>query len=316
MNTDEKKIQTYNPENFLILVVDDLPHNLQLILEILDEQGYATTFATGGDQAIERIENTCPDLILLDLMMPEISGIEVCKRIKAEPKYREIPVIFLSASNEYDDLLEALEIGAVDYITKPFKTPELLARVKTHLQLKHTRDKLKQVYKELEKLVNTDTLTKIANRRALFRLAEQEFSRAQRYGYIFSVLILDLDHFKNINDTYGHDLGDQALQLVANTILNSLRKVDIFGRYGGEEFVIILPETQLQDALTVGEKIRDLVSKISLSVSARAIKITVSIGVAVYQPEDQNIDMILHRADRSLYVAKDQGRNRVVAINS
>jgi diguanylate cyclase (GGDEF)-like protein len=309
------KIKHYNPEEFLILVVDDITKNLQLVVEILDNQGYATTFATSASQALERVKNTHPDLILLDLMMPEISGLEVCKHLKANQDYATIPIIFLTASNEKDHLLEAFKLGAVDYITKPFSSSELLARVKTHLDLKRTRDELDKAYKELEKLVNTDPLTNIANRRALFHFGEMEFNRAQRYNCIFSVLILDLDHFKDINDTYGHDIGDHALKLVANTILKSIRNVDKFGRFGGEEFVAILPETKLQEALIIADKIRDLISELSFSVQESIVKMTVSIGVATYKPDDSSIDTILKRADQALYQAKHQGRNQVV-INS
>lgn len=310
----------FKPEEFLILVVDDVNQNLQVVGEILEKVGYGTTFATSGMQAIERIKTANPDLILLDLMMPGINGLEVCEKIKSNSEFVNIPIIFLTASQDENHLLEAFEKGAVDYVTKPFKTPELLARVRTHLELKYTRDQFKKLLdeqailtEELEKLATTDPLTGVWNRRHLFALAEREITRVHRYNRPLSLLIIDIDHFKIINDTYGHAGGDEVLAILAKTVLNCLRKADFFGRFGGEEFVAFLPETTLKTAVAAAERIRENLANIVISVDEQQIRITVSIGVASYQKEDLTIDALLQRADKALYQAKNQGRNQVVA---
>jgi diguanylate cyclase (GGDEF)-like protein len=258
------------------------------------------------------VQSAKPDLILLDLMMPEITGIEVCKTLKSDRLYHNLPIIFLTASNEQNDLVKAFEEGAVDYITKPFQKYELLARVKTHLELKQIRDQLEKAYSQLESLVSTDYLTGISNRRHLFQLGEKEFSRARRYHRPLSVLMLDLDHFKKINDTYGHDIGDETLKIVARTIKDCLRSVDGFGRFGGEEFVVFLPETEIEAAGKVGDRIRQAIAAMSIQIEEATVQVTISVGVASMTEQDQALYHILKRADRALFQAKHQGRNQVV----
>lgn len=312
-------MKPFQPEDFLVLVVDDISQNLQVLGEMLERVGYESTFATNGIQALARIEGSRPDLILMDLMMPGMNGLEVCQKIKTNPELLEIPVIFITASNEKEHLLQAFERGAVDYVTKPFNPPELLARVRTHLELKHTRDQLREslqqqsrLIRELELLATTDTLTSINNRRHLFVLAEKEIQQADIYQYDFSVLMIDIDHFKQINDTYGHDTGDEVLKTVAQTMLSCLRQDDHIGRFGGEEFVILLPKTDLLKAVNLAEQIRERIAQIKMDFNEeKNIKITVSIGVSQYKDKNETIDTILKRADQRLYQAKKQGRNRV-----
>ena len=314
-------MKSFKPEQFLILVVDDTIQNLQLVVTMLDGVGYGTTFATGGQEALERLKNVKPNLILLDLMMPEMSGLEVCQYLQSQPEYRDIPIIFLTASQEQEDLLTAFEQGAVDYITKPFNQLELLARVKTHLELKQTQDELKKALeevqklaRELEKLATTDPLTGIANRRQILMLGEKELSDAWRYKRPLSVLMLDLDHFKRINDNYGHPVGDQVLKSITETANKNLRLGDAFGRFGGEEFVAFLPETNTKEAMIVAERIRSTITAISvtnLENNHTISNLTVSIGVATLQATDKNLEHFLSRADDALYEAKKQGRNRV-----
>ncbi|MEB3282084.1 MAG: PleD family two-component system response regulator [Lyngbya sp.] len=310
-----------NPEYFLILVVDDIPANLKVMKEILEPVGYSLTFARSGVQVIERVKLAKPDLILLDLMMPEMDGLQVCQALKSEPDTQNIPIIFITASHEEDHLIQAFEFGAVDYVTKPFRKPELLARVRTHLLLKYTLDELRQTQTELqqalqevEKLARLDPLTGIFNRRILMEKAHQEMERAKRYGTPFSVLLLDVDHFKRVNDTYGHPVGDQALCAVVETILDSIRKVDFVGRYGGEEFAIILPEITADSALKAAERIRLQIANLSVPTEEGMLKLTVSIGVTTYHPEDSIIDQLFKRADQGLYQAKAQGRNQCCQV--
>jgi diguanylate cyclase (GGDEF)-like protein len=253
-------------------------------------------------------------------MMPEIDGLEVCERIQSNPELVDIPIIFLSASQEEDHLLKAFEKGAVDYVTKPFNTPELLARVKMHLELKYSRQQLKKLLQEqiklvgeLERLANTDSLTGIWNRRYLFMIAEQEIKRIQRYNLAFSLLLIDVDHFKKINDNYGHNIGDEVIIFMTKIVTSNLRHADCFGRFGGEEFVVLLPETNMDEAIVVAERIRENISNQSITFEDQQISITISIGVSSYDVGDKSIDSIIQRADQALYQAKNQGRNRVVA---
>lgn len=346
------KLDPFNPEEFLILVVDDIRKNLQLLIEILDTSGYGTTFALSGKQALERIKVTEPDLILLDLMMPEMNGLEVCKRLKENPKTEKIPIIFLTAATETHYLVKAFELGAVDYVTKPFRTPELLARVKTHLDLKRTKDQLETAYQQMKRIAATDELTGIPNRRSIFEFGKQEFQRGQRYKdeYTFSVLMIDIDKFKTINDTYGHDVGDEAIKMMVKITLNCIRKVDHIGRLetekealkkkealqrstpttekevptkeghlgrlGGEEFVVILPHTDLKGAKIAAQRVCEAMTQESLQVEDKTVTITVSIGVATYEPQDKKIDDILKRADTALFAAKANGRNRVATMEN
>ncbi|HEY9852240.1 MAG TPA: diguanylate cyclase [Leptolyngbyaceae cyanobacterium] len=318
-------MKQFNPEDFLILVVDDINQNLQVIGEILEKIGYDTTFATSGEQALERVQAAQPDLILLDLMMPGINGLEVCQQLKNNPKFEEVPIIFLTASNEKEHLLAAFDKGAVDYVTKPFNAPELLARVRTHLELKKTREELKaalyeqsRLIEKLEKLATTDPLTGIWNRRYLLSKAEYELDRAIRYQSPFSVLTIDLDKFKQINDLYGHALGDEVLIDVTKNILKLLRKVDCFGRMGGEEFAILLPETDILLAVNVAERIRQQIANLVFNTGDAVLQITACIGVSNYilGNKHETVDAILQRADKALYQAKKQGRDRVIAYES
>ncbi|HEY9816526.1 MAG TPA: diguanylate cyclase [Candidatus Obscuribacterales bacterium] len=306
----ESLAPSFQPQNFLVLVVDDLRQNLKIVGTMLDEAGYGTTFSTSGPQALERVQAARPDLIVLDLMMPDMSGLDVCRTLKANPEFREIPIIFLTASHRQDHLLKAFELGAVDYVTKPFSSAELLARVRTHLELKHTRDQLQLVLSEVQRMATIDSLTGVLNRRCLFDLAKREFERSQRYGSVFTLLMLDVDHFKRINDTYGHMVGDEVLKSLTQAIQRSLRQVDQFGRYGGEEFVIVLPESPLNIARQVGDRLRIISSQLSIPTKSDPISLTVSIGIAAYDPNDKAVEDIFERADRALYQAKAEGRDR------
>ena len=246
----------FRAEDCLILLVDDVGKNLQLAVNILDSAGYATIYASSVKQAIiERVETANPDLILLDLMMPEMGGIELCRRLKSNALYAHIPIIFVTDSEEKEDIINAFNSGAVDYVNKPFYSWELLAKVKIHLELKKTQEELKNINYQLEKLVRTDSLTGVNNRREILALGEKELQRCRRYHRYFSLVFIDIDHFKHINDTFGHLLGDKTLITVAGAIKNCLRQVDSFGRFGGEEFVAILPETNLEDAETLARRI-------------------------------------------------------------
>jgi diguanylate cyclase (GGDEF)-like protein len=214
-------------------------------------------------------------------------------------------------SKEKEDILNAFNSGAVDYVNKPFYSWELLARVKIHLELKKTQEELKNINSQLEKLVRTDSLTGVNNRREILALGEKELQRCRRYHRYFSLVFIDIDHFKHINDTFGHLLGDKTLITVAGAIKNCLRQVDSFGRFGGEEFVAILPETNLEDAATTAWRICQVINKLNIEIDRQKVRVTASIGVATFSPEDNNLEAVIERADRAMFAAKNQGRNRV-----
>lgn len=301
----------FRPQDCLVLVVDDVSKNLELAVEILDSAGYETACASSFQQAIERVKTANPDLILLDLIMPKKRGLELCRRLKSDNLYAHIPIIFVTDSKEKEDIINAFNSGALDYITKPFHSWELLARVKIHLELKKTQEELKNINSQLEKLVRTDSLTGVNNRREILALGEKEWQRCHRYHRYFSVLVIDIDHFKHINDTFGHVLGDKTLITIAGAIKNCLRQVDSFGRFGGEEFVAILPETNLEDAGTLARRICQVINQLNIEIDRQKVRVTASIGVATFSPQDNNLETVIERADRAMFAAKNQGRNRV-----
>jgi diguanylate cyclase (GGDEF)-like protein len=305
----------FNPQNFLILAVDDNSINRVLLEKVLVKAGYQVKILADSEDFLEVTETIIPDLMLLDLMMPKIDGLELCRLIKLNPDYDEIPIIFLTANDDKQNVIKAFKLGAVDYVTKPFHSEELLARIKTHIELKFTRDELRKALVELETLATTDELTKIANRRHFLNLAHRQFSFAQRKKRSFSILIFDIDYFKNINDSYGHPIGDIAIELVAQKCQQSLRNEDLCARWGGEEFIVFLSETSITKARAVGIRIQNNIKDISLPVDNPDLTITVSVGIAQYKENDQNMDQIISRADKALYRAKNNGRNQIVLEN-
>lgn len=314
---------------FRVMVVDDVANNLKVVSSMLSQIGYTTTFAANGHQALERLADFQPDLILLDLMMPEMDGIEVCKAIKAMPKFEAVPIIFVTASHEVNHLEEAFAVGAVDYITKPFKRIELVARIKTHLKLKYVTDELRckseallhknqelqMVMSQLKTLATTDPLTGVHNRRFLQDRIDQEWQRVSRYGQSFGLLILDLDNFKAVNDTYGHKMGDAVLCAVVNAVQTTIRQTDTFARYGGEEFAVLLPEISVEQILEVAERIRRVIEQAPIVREPHTIHITTSIGASTYLPQDISPDEVFKRADQGLYRAKQLGKNQCCLIH-
>jgi len=291
----------------LILIVDDTVKNLQVLGSILREENYKIAVATNGNQAISIANDTNPDLILLDVMMPELDGFETCKKLKSINETRKIPVIFLTAKVETEDIIEGFKAGAVDYITKPFNSYELKARVKTHVELKISKDLLLQKNEILKKLSITDGLTGLFNHRyitdALSRLIEEN----NRYKEPLSISMLDIDNFKKSNDEYGHLFGDEVLVRTANSIESCLRKTDLVGRYGGEEFLVLFAHTNLKGAVESVERIIKSVE--NLKWENKNIIVTISAGVC--EKKDENTSALLKKADDLLYTAKQKGKNRV-----
>ena len=262
-------MELFQPNECLILIVDDVTHNIRLLDKILDGVGYNTVFANSGKQALEIIGNKASqiDLILLDLMMPEMDGIEVCNILKSNPMYQDIPIIFITADNSAESFATAFKMGAIDYIKKPFDKAELLLRVENQLKLnkayaglRRSNDELLEAYALLQQLVTVDPLTGLENCRSIMIFTELQIKLAQRYKSFFSILLIDLDYFKKINDTYGHLIGDEILKNIAKILKYVLRNVDHIGRFGGEEFIVILPNTNLKNAVLVAEKVREAIA--------------------------------------------------------
>jgi len=322
-----------------IVVVDDAADNRVLVRSLLKRNGYENVIAI--ESAVELFEflrlgsetsreSPALDLIVMDLMMPQIDGIEACRRVKAEETLREIPVIMLTASYEVENLEASFAAGAIDFITKPVKRLELLARVHSALTLKHETDcrkarerELLQIKSQLEtanltlkRLAVEDGLTGIPNRRVFDEMLDREWSRAARDGQMLSLIFLDIDHFKQFNDTYGHQQGDSCLKEVARGLTNSLkRNLDTGARYGGEEFAAILPSTDSEGATVVAESIRAAIAglKIPHESSATSPYVTASVGVATICPlRTSPKGIIVEAADQALYRAKKAGRNRVM----
>jgi PleD family two-component response regulator len=239
----------------LVLIVDDVAKNLQLLGNILKKENYRIAAANNGKQAVAIASDINPDLILLDVMMPEMDGFEACGKLKNIPETKDIPIIFLTAKVETEDMIKGFKAGAVDYVTKPFNSYELLARVKTHLELKISRDLLEKKNKLLEILSITDGLTGLYNHRYIVDALSQRITETRRYGKPLSIVMLDIDYFKKINDKYGHVFGDEVLIKISSVIEETVREVDIAGRYGGEEFLIVIPDTDSSGAYKTAERL-------------------------------------------------------------
>jgi len=323
----------------LVLIAEDDEASLDILQFLIRQWGYRVITARDGKEALNKVEIFKPDLILSDVMMPNMTGYELCKHIKASYKDLFIPIILVTAKSDMDSKLAGFDIGADDYLTKPYSHTELEARIKSLFRIKELHDQLtrrnnelldlnrklqvsldeiNQLKIELEEkneqllqLSRHDSLTNLFNRRTFFELIDGEFSRSKRYSLSLSGIMFDLDHFKKINDTYGHLAGDFVLNRVAKVLLKNSRKNDIIARYGGEEFVMLLPNTNLQQAYIVGERIRGEIEAGEFIFGDNFIKLTISCGIAELMPEDADKNMFLIAVDEELYRAKRSGRNCV-----
>ena len=290
--------------NKTILIVDDTISNLDILMELLDE--YDLIDATNGKDALEILSTEHIDLILLDIMMPEMDGYEVCSRIKSQDDTKNIPIIFITAKTDEESISKAYDVGGSDYIRKPFFPKELFARIKKELRLE-------EVISELKYLSVIDPLTKLYNRRFFIDSSKTVLELAKRERTPLSLMMIDIDKFKNVNDTYGHQVGDEVLKLLAKIMKSRQRKSDMSCRYGGEEFIVLLPNTSIEEAESVAEELRESVEQSHFELSMKeSVKFTISIGLSTVQLENEgSIEKVLKRADDALYEAKESGRNRV-----
>lgn len=299
-----------------VVVVDDEPSILEMLRLRLESMG-ATVFTIprGGD-ALPLARQEAPDLILLDIMMPDLDGFSVIRQLKEDEATRQIPVIFMTARDEIDSRVQGLDLGAHDYVTKPFNTVELIARIRAALRVKSLQDELFEKNRLLEQLATSDPLTGLPNRRTFEEQVYVEMERARRGNHPLSCLIFDLDNFKDINDVHGHQAGDEVLRQIGRVLLGRKRRTDMVSRYGGEEFVWLLPGAPLAAATELGQWLLRTIREMEIVTTLVPLRVSVSIGVSTYEPEthgDVPTSVLLASADESLREAKEAGKDRVVA---
>lgn len=306
INFDKEKLS-----GMKILMVDDTPSNLDILGHILKQVGRNVSVAPNGTIALKIINKDKSDLVLLDIMMPDISGYDVCRKLKENDDTKDIPVIFITAMAQTEDLVEGFEVGGADYVVKPFEEREVLARIGPQLSLRKIAYEKEELIRKLDSLSRIDPLTKLSNRRDILEKMEYEQAKYERFGKGFSIIFGDIDYFKKINDQFGHDAGDCVLKEVADILKNSIRKVDFVARWGGEEFLAVLTETNFSGAARVAEKIRIAIENHKYDSDKNPGHVTMSFGVACHVGKEGKIDELIKTADKLLYKAKENGRNQV-----
>jgi diguanylate cyclase (GGDEF)-like protein len=294
-----------------VLIADDSLVIRAVVRNGLEDEGYRVTEAVDGITALEQCRQEPPDVVLLDIEMPGLDGYHVLSELKSDAELKDIPVVFLTSRGGTDDVVAGLRRGAHDYLKKPFEAAELLARVGSAVHVKKLQDEVQQRNAELDRMSRTDALTNLYNRRHLDEELVRRYSDSRRHHDPICVLLLDIDHFKNINDTYGHPAGDLVLRAFADRLRAELRAGDVAGRWGGEEFLIMLPRTDLKGAIEVAERIRYATAADPLAAAGQDISITVSGGCAL-GPGD-SAEALVQLADSCLYEAKVAGRNQIVS---
>jgi diguanylate cyclase (GGDEF)-like protein len=329
-----------------LLIVDDIPDNITLLLKFLTEAGFKVLVAKEGNSALRKAEYAHPDLILLDVMMPNINGFEVCKILKSQPSTQEIPIIFMTALSDTVDKIKGFSLGAVDYLTKPVKYEEALVRINTHIKMsqqkQHIQEQnlelnllnqklekitgklkertaiLEKANCELERLNALDCLTQIANRRRFEQYLLSEWAELSITKLPLSLIFADIDYFKHYNDHYGHQAGDQCLRQVAQAINCAAKRLSyLVARYGGEEFVVLLPNTEIEEAIQLASCIQNTVQKLKMPTAYTLASeyVSLSVGVSCLIPDEKTTaKTLVKKADDALYEAKKQGRNRVVCL--
>ncbi len=297
-----------------ILIVEDSDIVRTQVIELLKAVALFDIFheAADGVEGLTILNSTPVDMILCDLMMPNMDGFEFLAKVKGRKELKDIPVIILSGQEESTLKIKGLGFGARDYVTKPFDAGELTARIMVHLNIKAIQDEMRKTNELLKELSITDHLTHLYNRRYLMDALGLEFQRTLRNKGELCMVFMDIDHFKTVNDTYGHQNGDLVLAALAEVVQVELRRYDIAARYGGEEFALILPETSLPDGAAIAERLRQSVQKMSFPPPMASLTVTISQGIAALpSPHIDSIDALIRTADDALYRAKQNGRNRI-----
>ncbi|WP_299493439.1 PleD family two-component system response regulator [Acaryochloris sp. IP29b_bin.137] len=305
----------YSNKQPIILIAEDDRMTRTMIAQILSRDGYQIVEVSNGQECLEAYQTAHPDLILLDAMMPSLNGFECCAQIMTIPDSRYTPILIITSLNDEASVNRAFDSGASDYITKPIHWPVLRQRVRVQIERNLLYQQLEEANEKLTRLASTDDLTQLANRRVFLERLKQEWKQSTREKSDLSLVLVDIDHFKIYNDTYGHHQGDLCLARVASTLQQCLKRpLDLAARYGGEEFAALLPQTKLAGAEHVAQRIRQSVKDLAIlhKNSLNAPQVTVSLGVASIVP-GKGIDagLLFQAADRALYQAKFQGRDRV-----
>jgi two-component system, cell cycle response regulator len=299
---------------YRVLMVEDSRTSLEMYATRLRRRGYVVATAESAEEARQEIAKALPDIILLDVFMPRVSGFDLLRELRGQPLTAKLPVIMISALSGTENIVEGLGLGANDYVTKPIVMPILTARMEGLLRSAAMVQRLEVQTELLSKLAAYDDLTGAYNRRSMFHHLEAELSRSRRYKRSVSLLMVDIDHFKRVNDEFGHLVGDDALRWLVTTLQGELRAMDFLCRYGGEEFCAILPETDHRGAARAGERLRVAVERTLFRREDLELPITVSIGGASWSHAAGDVPDLLSRADEALYEAKRSGRNQVRVV--
>lgn len=291
----------------VILVVEDSPATAKLLEIKLKEEGFNVVMSANAVEAIDKLYDFSPDLILSDIMMPEMDGFELLQKVRSETMRGDIPFIFISSKNSTEDKLRGFELGGDDYVTKPFQLDELIARIRVSIKRSE----------RLRKESSTDFLTSALNRRALENRLSAELHRSQRFGRVFTVGMVDIDHFKAFNDANGHLVGDEVLRAVSRKIQSQLRDIDVVARFGGEEFLVIMPETEKKNAHMAMERVRNAIASTRMpGASGNDIGVSVSVGIAEFPYDGIDAEALIKAADMAMYQSKADGRNRVTVYDA
>jgi diguanylate cyclase (GGDEF)-like protein len=295
-----------------ILIVEDELIFRRMVKKYLLEAGYDIVEAEDGQSAWELFQREPFHLVITDWMMPNLTGPELVEKIRTSGKKNYTYIIMLTAMDDKDNVVVGLESGADEYLTKSFNSRELIARVASGMRILKLEEQLMQAHQQMEILAMRDGLTSLLNRRAIEEYAEAEFSLTIRKERVMSIIMLDIDYFKSVNDRFGHKFGDHALQQAAKILKDGLRSYDRVGRWGGEEFILIMPDTQLKDAATVAERVRARTAEMKISLeNGETFSVHISLGVASTAGQFSSLTKLIDAADQALYQAKQTGRNRV-----
>ncbi len=307
-----EKCMDASASKYEVLVVDDSPVYRKLVEQVLCSEPYALLFARNGEEALRMFEEHAPCIVITDWMMPDISGPELCQRIRADKTQPYTYVILMTGNTEKGNVVKGLQAGADDYLTKPFDPGEMLARIGVGRRIVDLNRELAAKNEKLEKAARTDPLTGLPNRRAIEDWASKQLRGAARHGYSLWVVIGDIDNFKNINDTFGHDAGDAVLKTFAEGLKKNTRASDISGRLGGDEFLLVVTHVDTEDVEATVNRFREQFAALSFPLAGQSVGVTASFGVAGFQGKDvQEFLALLRKADQMLYEAKRAGRNQV-----
>jgi two-component system, cell cycle response regulator len=301
---------------FSVLIAEDNPVSRGLLEKTLEKTGYKVVVTRDGEEALNVFKQTFFPIVITDWMMPGMNGLELCEAIRGNASDGYVYIVFLTSKDSKDDIIAALSAGADDYLVKPFHKAELMARLRTGKRILDLERSLREANEDIKLLSITDPLTQVYNRGYVMSRLPEEIGRAQRYNHALSVIMCDIDHFKYVNDTLGHLVGDEVLKRVSQLLVDGIRNdVDWLARYGGEEFLIVLSETGTQGAVAVAERLRKALAEKTVDPEMENLHITASFGVVTYDPatvDRISPEDVIRQVDRHLYRAKELGRNRVV----